>query len=53
MQAALQEKEVDETQQAMRASEETLLAVHATLEGILKDTFKVEDGSRLSSLQSY
>ena len=27
--------------------------MHDTLEGLLRDTFKIEDGARLSSLQSY
>ena len=40
-------------QHAARVSNEHLLSVHETLEGLLRDTFNVEDGARLSSLQSY
>ena len=36
-----------------KANEESLEAVHYTLESVLRDTFKIEDGARLSSLQSY
>ena len=32
---------------------ETLEMVHETLEGLLRDTYGIEDGARLSSLQSY
>lgn len=53
MQSALQEKEVDEAALASKTNELTLISVHETLEGILKDIFNIEDGARLSSLQSY
>lgn len=53
MRAALQEKEDDEANIQAKNSQITLVTVHETLEGILRDTFKIEDGARLSSLQSY
>lgn len=53
MQAALQEQENVGDQHAAKVSGEYLLSVHETLEGVLRDTFNVEDGARLSSLQSY
>ena len=53
MSAALQEKEEDEANTQAKSNHLTLVSVHETLEGILRDTFKVEDGARLSSLQSY
>ena len=33
--------------------EGVLSHIHSTLEGLLRDTFKVEDGARLASLQSH
>ena len=53
MQAALQEQENVGDQHAAKVSGQYLLSVHETLEGVLRDTFNVEDGARLSSLQSY
>lgn len=53
MQSALQEREVDETALISKNNENTMINVHDTLEGILRDIFKIEDGARLGSLQSY
>ena len=53
MQMALAAVTKDKDWLVIKANEETLKTVHETLEGLLKDTFKIEDGARLSSLQSY
>ena len=53
MQAALEESSIDGDQLLNRVNEQALISVHETLEGLLRDKFKVEDGARLSSLQSY
>ena len=53
MQTALQTLTKDKDWLITKAKEEALKSVHDTLEGLLRDTFKIEDGARLSSLQSY
>ena len=53
MQTALSAITLDKDQLVIKANESTLTSVHATLEGLLRDTFNIEDGARLSSLQSY
>lgn len=53
MSAALQEQTGQEEVFKKRVSSETLALVHDSLEGLLKNTFLLEDGSRLSSLESY
>ena len=50
MQAALEESSIDGDQLLNRVNEQALISVHETLEGLLRDKFKVEDGARLSSL---
>ena len=44
---------MDEAALTTKNNEATLVSVHDTLESVLRDTFKIEDGARLSSLQSY
>ena len=53
MSAALQEQTGQEELYKRRISDETLEMVHNTLDSMLRDKFGLEDGSRLSSLQSY
>ena len=50
MQAALQEQTTDGEQVVQKAIDQALALVHETLESILRDKFKLEDGARLSSL---
>ena len=53
MKTALAALTSDKDQLVTKTKEEALQSVHGTLEGLLRDTFKIEDGARLSSLQSY
>ena len=53
MQTALSVITKDKDELVVQTNESNLTAVHTTLEGLLRDTFKIEDGARLSSLQSY
>ena len=50
MQDALNEQKNSSEEQVSSSKEKSLSLVHATLEGLLKNTFKIEDGARLSSL---
>lgn len=53
METALSVVTKDKETLLSQVKEESLRNVHETLEGLLRDTFKIEDGARLSSLQSY
>ena len=52
-QSAQQEKiEKEFSIRAAELEQESMAKVHEALESILRDTFQVEDGHRLSSMQS-
>lgn len=48
--AALQEQTKQGLKEADHKLDKSIADVHTTLEGLLRETFKIEDGARLSSL---